>query len=90
MTRLTSAHRKRQIFAAALKLAGDGGLYDMTGAAVAKKAGCSRPLVIYYFGSALKLREAIIRHAIEKNDQVIITQAVEALDPIVDRWRTDE
>ena len=83
-TYLTPAHRKRQIFAAAYKIASKGLLYEMTAADVAAVVKCSRSLVIHYFGSAQKLRNALIDHAIEKDDQVIIRQAVDALDPMVD------
>lgn len=84
MTRLTPAHRRRQIFTAAYKIAAKGLLYEMTVDDVAAAVKCSRPLVIHYFGSARKLREALIAHAIEKDDEVIIRQATDALDPMVD------
>ena len=90
MTRLTAAMRRRQIFTAAYKIAAKGLLYEMTAADVAKAVKCSRPLVIYYFGSALKLRNALIAHAIEQGDWTIIDQAVEALDPMVDRFGSYE
>lgn len=83
-TRMTSEHRHRLILETAVDLSKDGGLYDFNIEAVAKLALCSHPLVIHYFGSAIKLREAVINHALETKDDNILAQAIIKRDPLVD------
>lgn len=84
MTRLTKEHRHRMIFDAALALAESEGLYDFTIKTVAEKAGCSEPLVIHYFGSALRLRKEVIEHAMKDRLNSILAQAIVKRDPFVD------
>lgn len=84
MSRLTSEHRNRLILEAAVELSKGGGLYDFNIEAVAEKADCSHPLVIHYFGSAIKLREAVITQALETKDNDILAQAIVKRDPLVD------
>jgi AcrR family transcriptional regulator len=81
---LTKEHRQRLIIDAATEIAVDGQLYDFGIEAVGVGADCSHSLIIYHFGSLLKLRIAVIEQAIENDNVSILAQAIIKRDPVVD------
>ena len=81
MTRLTAAHRRAQIIAAAHKASTGGGLYRWTLADISRAVGIRPSACRRYFTSAIALRRAVI---IETGSHDLISQAITACDPVAD------
>lgn len=80
-SRTAPALRKKHILAAALVVARDHGYGVMNRAQVSEQAGCSPSLVSRYFPTFQELRVAVVAHAIEIDDGVVMAQAILANDP---------
>jgi len=83
MARFNREHRREQLEFTATELAHECGLYNLTVEAIARKAHCARSTVVYHVRSLNKLRDALIRRAIEKADIALLLQAVARRDPAV-------
>jgi AcrR family transcriptional regulator len=68
--------RKTQILGAALVIARTNGYSKATLQDVAKQAGCTHGLVLYYFSTAVQLRRAIMSEAIRVRDAAILAQGL--------------
>lgn len=75
-TRTDPRLRKQQILAAALDVARSSSLYGVTRKDVAARAGCSAPLVGFYFASIEALRDAVVAEALKTQDLSVIAQCV--------------
>jgi AcrR family transcriptional regulator len=66
------------IIEVAYELARNKNYRDLSPAEIADKAGISRPLLNYYYGAdcMLKIREEILTMALEKEEVVILAQAL--------------
>ena len=84
MTHLTADHRRRIMINAAVELAEANGLYEFNLKSVAKLAECSHSLVVYYYGSLLNLRAALIQYCIDTKHDRLLAQAIAKRDPVVD------
>ena len=81
--RLTPEQRQEQILQAAVKLANEGKLYNMSFVNIADEANCKRPTIKHYFKSLIKLRAAVIQEAISKEHYSIIAQAIAGHDDAI-------
>ena len=79
--RLAAEDRRKQILDAAFSLALQSKYQTITRESVAIKAGCAEPLVTHYFNDMQSLKGAVLVHAIETNNDVILTQAIVNRDP---------
>jgi len=64
--------RKTQILDAAMVVARANGYNRATLQDVAKQAGCTHGLVLYYFSTSVQLRRAVMSEAIRLRDAVIL------------------
>ena len=68
--------RKAQILNAAMAIAQTAGYSRITLQEVARQAGCTHGLVLYYFSTIVQLRRAIMSEAIRTRDAVILAQGL--------------
>ena len=80
-TRLDPTVRKDQIITAAIELARRDGYENVRREGVAAQAGIAPGLVSKYWGTMPQLRRAIMRHAIEIEDLIVIAQGIARGDP---------
>ena len=66
---------------AAIGLAREGGLSNITRDNVASRADVSAGLLYYYFPSVAYLRTQVMELAIERDDAALLMQGVRVLDP---------
>ena len=78
--RFTPEVRKHQIVEAGLVVARRGGYASMTYSAIAREVGISAPSVTYHYKTMPQLRRAIMRHAIKKQDGLVVAMGVKAGD----------
>lgn len=82
-TRLSPEERRQQIITAALKVAGDRGLYSFNIKAVSLALqDCSKSTIKHYF-SIDDLRTAVVEAAIDLGQSDIVTQAITMKHPAV-------
>lgn len=74
-------NRKPEILEAALVVARTNGCSKTTLQDVARQAGCTHGLVLYYFSTAVKLRRAIMSEAIRIGDAALVAQGLAIGDP---------
>lgn len=79
--RLPSGQRMAQILQAAYDLADEGALYEMSMHQIAKRAGCSRPLIKHHYQSLTRLREAVVQEAIRVENLSILALALAKKEP---------
>ena len=77
--------RKTEILNAAIHIAKSQGFQKMTLQDVAKKAGCNHSLVLYYFGTSVKLRRAVMSEAIRLKDPAILAKGLATGAPKANR-----
>lgn len=68
--------RKAEILTAAMTIAQTAGYNKVTLQDVAKQAGCTHGLVLYYFSTIVQLRRAIMSEAIHIRDAAILAQGL--------------
>lgn len=68
--------------ACALRLAEANGYQSVTRVQIAEDQGCSRGLVLHYFGETIALRDGIMRHAIAAGNLTVLAQGLAVSDPI--------
>jgi len=68
--------RKTQILDAAMTVARANGYNRTTLQDVAKQAGCTHGLVLYYFSTSVQLRRAVMSEAIRVRDAAILAQGL--------------
>lgn len=68
--------RKTEILNAALVIARAKGYSKATLQDVARQAGCTHGLILYYFSTAIQLRRAIMSEAIRTSDAAILAQGL--------------
>lgn len=74
--------RRVQILSAAIDIATEVGLPNVTRGAVARQASVADSLVSYYFPSMRKLRESVMRAAVSRKLLPIIAEGLMRKDPI--------
>ena len=79
--RLEPDIRLAEILKAALVVATRGHYARMTRAQIAEQAGVAGSLVQHYLGTMPKLREAVMREAVERQCLAVIAQGLLAKDP---------
>lgn len=88
--RQNPADRENDIFQAAIKLATEGKLYNMSGHQIGVAAKCSRTLINQYFHSIENLRGKVIKHALQNELWQILAQAAARYDPLVKDMTQDQ
>ncbi len=78
--RFTPEVRKHQIVQAGLVVARRGGYAAVTYSAIAREVGISAPSVTYHYKTMPQLRRAIMRHAIKKEDGLVVAMGAKAGD----------
>lgn len=68
--------RKTDILNAAMTVAQTAGYSRVTLQEVARQAGCTRGLVLYYYSTIVQLRRAIMSEAIRIKDAAILAQGL--------------
>ena len=68
--------RKTEILNAAVVMARSSGYNRVTLQDVARQAGCTHGLVLYYFSTVVQLRRAIMSEAIRTSDAAILAQGL--------------
>jgi AcrR family transcriptional regulator len=77
--RMLPTERKREILAAALRVATrPGGWANLTRADVAREAGCVASLITAHFGTMIGFRRAVMRAAIAGEHLAVIAQGIVA------------
>ncbi|QAY71164.1 TetR/AcrR family transcriptional regulator [Xylanimonas protaetiae] len=79
--RRDAADRRAQVLAVAVGLAEESGLDQLGAAAVATRAGVSKPLVFHYFGTAAGLRRAVALTAVEHAREALGAPPAGPADP---------
>lgn len=80
--RMDKEERRTSILSAALLLSEATGYNALTREALSEVAGCSNALVTKVFGSMDALRDAIVAHAVEVENFIIIGQAIALRHPL--------
>lgn len=78
--RFTPDVRKHQIVSAALVVARRLGYSGVTYSAIAREVGISAPSVVYHYNTMTQLRRAVMRHAVKKNDALVVAMGAKAGD----------
>jgi AcrR family transcriptional regulator len=81
-TRLTPADRKAAILTAAVSLATDTGYDNITLTAVARVAGVSYALIVYYFNSADCLLAAVMEEAVRLRVLSVVAEGLAHRHPV--------
>jgi len=76
-------YTKDLILDRALMLATKTNYNDVTRVAIAKDAEVTESLISYYFGDMKSVRDTIIRYAVEKENLIVIAQALVNKNKIV-------
>lgn len=82
MSRLTPRLRKQQLLDIGLLVASDIGYGHLSRVHVATRAKVSPCLINVYFKTIINFRKAILRHAIKRENHIVIAQGLIAHDPI--------
>jgi|SRR5208337_2001452 len=72
--RLPAKESRRQILETAIVFALKEGYYKITLVKIAHAAGCSYSLILYYFKSIKKLRQAVVDYAVENKILPLLAQ----------------
>lgn len=88
-TRLAPEDRKRQIVAAACRIAAKQGFTHVTREAIADSANVSVGLVSHYCGGMDGLRKAVVDEAVRTKNVKLIAQALLVQDPAAKRAPPD-
>lgn len=80
MTRLKPNDRRDQILDAAIHVAEREGYARMTRDQIADHAGVATGLVSHYFGTMPQLRRTVMRHAVIRENLIVIGQGIAAGD----------
>ena len=67
---------KQQILTAAMGLAGRQGFRNVTRAAIASRVGIATGTVSYHFETMAKLQDAIMSHAVEVSNVIVVAQGL--------------
>lgn len=78
------------IILAGLALWREGGASSVTAGRIGTRVQLSRQAVLYHYGSADALREAVGRAAIERHDADVVRQMITARHPLCDGMTGDE
>lgn len=68
--------RRRFVFDCILKLIEEYGLFNVSIAQIAKKAGCSNSTVESHFGGIYSIRETVLEYAVDNNIREILDTPV--------------
>ncbi len=79
-SRLAPEVRKHQIVAAGLTVARSQGYNGIRYSSIAKEVGISAPSVVHHYRTMPQLRRAVMRHAINKGDALVVAMGVQAGD----------
>ena len=87
--RLSKEVRKEEILNAALTLSERLGYLHITREQVANRAECSEASVTHYFTTMFKLKRAVVRAAIQRENLAVIAQALASRSPWVKKIDPD-
>lgn len=74
---------RQKIFVVALELSRTRGLHHVCRGKIAANLGCSEGVINYHYKTMAALRTAVMKHAIEKEDLMLIAQGYVTRHPLV-------